>query len=1189
GQVIAFESRANDLTDNSADTTYDDRQIFVRNVAEGTTTLASIDSAGSNGGNDASDTPVLSSDGSTVVFESYASDLTNDLDLDSGQYNVFAYNLSSNIVSLISIKAAGLFAANSTSESLSLSDNGQEAVFYSNASDLIAGISGGEVYGWAGNILTLLSVNSTGGAETSSVFDDPVLSGDGSTVAFTSYGNDLVGGNLNSDGYTQVYSRNWLAKTPTTTLISIDSAGTAAGDSYSGVDDNLSISDNGQVIAFESRANDLTDNSADTTYDDRQIFVRNVAEGTTTLASVDSAGSNGGNDASDTPTVSSNGSIVTFNSYASDLVAGVSASNNYTNVYYTPIGAAQFAVTATSPQTAGASFTITVTAEDAAGHVFTGYSGTVHFSSTDSKAVLPADTTLIDGTGTFTVTLKTAGTQTITATDTLDASLTGISNPIAVNPAAATKVVFVQQPSNTSVGESIAPAVKAAIEDQYGNIETGDNTDSVSMALGAGSPPGTLSGTTKQTVVDGVATFGNLSINQVGNAYTLAASSGTLTQATSNAFNITPLHLAFLQGPTDTTAGSTISPAVTVLIEDQNDNVITGDNSDEVTLALAPGSTSGGVLSGTLTEQVTDGEATFSDLSINQSGIYYLAASSPTNTSATGATSDYFYITPAGATQVVFTQTPSSGTAGQALSTVTAAIEDQFGNVETSDTTDKVTISVKTGPGSFTSGSTTTATVSDGIATFNNLVLDTAGTYTLSAASGSLTPGTSNSIVINPATPHLVFTAQPSSTTAGSTISTVTVELEDQFGNVETSDSTDKVSMALGAGSPSGTLNGTLTVTFNAGVATFSNLSIDQAGDGYTLTASSTVNSTNLSVTSNAFNITPAAAYKLAFLQQPMDTMAGNTIDPAVTVLIEDQYGNIETGDSTDKVSLSIGINPNNGVLNGTLTQTVSAGEATFSDLSIDQAGAGYALLANSQTNTKLTQATSNDFTITPAAAAQLVLTQQPTNTAAGAVITPAVKVAIEDKFGNVESNDSTDTVSIAIGANPGSGTLSGTTTQTVVDGVATFGNLSINNAGNGYTLAAGSNIGGQQLQVTSNTFNITSSGPTDITSDLKITSNGLTWNFVKKEYVQTLTLTNISTQTFDSGITLILKGLSSNASLANPTGYMNGNTDDPYVDINTPTGGFKPNTSITVTLYFNDPTETTPIGYTPDVLNGEL
>ncbi len=94
-----------------------------------------------------------------------------------------------------------------------------------------------------------------------------------------------------------------------------------------------------------------------------------------------------------------------------------------------------FDVTASPTATAGTPFVVTVIAMDQSNNPFTGYQGTVHFTSSDAQAVLPANTTLANGWwGAFSVTLKTAGSQTITASDTMsyDDGITGTSAPIAV-------------------------------------------------------------------------------------------------------------------------------------------------------------------------------------------------------------------------------------------------------------------------------------------------------------------------------------------------------------------------------------------------------------------------------------------------------------------------------------------------------------------------------------------------------------------------------------------------------------------------------------------------------------------------------------------------------------------------------------------------------------------------------------
>jgi hypothetical protein len=106
--------------------------------------------------------------------------------------------------------------------------------------------------------------------------------------------------------------------------------------------------------------------------------------------------------------------------------------------------ATHFSVTsANATPTAGTPFNLTVTALDASGQMVTSYSGTVHFTSSNGQPVQPASETLTGGTGTFSVTLNTAGPQTITATDT--ASLTGTSASITVT-APPSPVPLINQP-----------------------------------------------------------------------------------------------------------------------------------------------------------------------------------------------------------------------------------------------------------------------------------------------------------------------------------------------------------------------------------------------------------------------------------------------------------------------------------------------------------------------------------------------------------------------------------------------------------------------------------------------------------------------------------------------------------------------------------------------------------------------
>jgi len=119
---------------------------------------------------------------------------------------------------------------------------------------------------------------------------------------------------------------------------------------------------------------------------------------------------------------------------------------------------------------------------------------------------------------------------------------TWFAHVVALNPQVATHLGFRVQPSSTTLpGQTITPAVQVAVLDDQGNTVTGFN-GTVTVALGHdGSLFGNarLSGTLTVSVVNGIATFNDLSVDEPGMGYTLKASTGNLTAGTSAAFNVT--------------------------------------------------------------------------------------------------------------------------------------------------------------------------------------------------------------------------------------------------------------------------------------------------------------------------------------------------------------------------------------------------------------------------------------------------------------------------------------------------------------------------------------------------------------------------------------------------------------------------------------------------------------------------
>jgi hypothetical protein len=120
---------------------------------------------------------------------------------------------------------------------------------------------------------------------------------------------------------------------------------------------------------------------------------------------------------------------------------------------------------------AGAAVTVTLTARDSFGNLATGYRGTVHFGSSDPRAILPADYTFTAadaGLHTFSATFKTAGTQSLTATDTANAAV-ATSQSVTVTPAAASRLLL-SAPASVKAGAKFSLTV--TVVDAYGNVVT---------------------------------------------------------------------------------------------------------------------------------------------------------------------------------------------------------------------------------------------------------------------------------------------------------------------------------------------------------------------------------------------------------------------------------------------------------------------------------------------------------------------------------------------------------------------------------------------------------------------------------------------------------------------------------------------------------------------------------------------
>jgi hypothetical protein len=128
------------------------------------------------------------------------------------------------------------------------------------------------------------------------------------------------------------------------------------------------------------------------------------------------------------------------------------------------------------------------------------------------------------------------------------------SVPVLISPAAPTKLVISTEPSATAqAGQPFSTQPVISEEDQYGNIETGDNSMVVTASLASGAGP--LQGARAIAVSKGVATFVNLG-DSIGESITLKFTAGSLSSATSSAIQVIPVQSP---SPTPTILGASIA------------------------------------------------------------------------------------------------------------------------------------------------------------------------------------------------------------------------------------------------------------------------------------------------------------------------------------------------------------------------------------------------------------------------------------------------------------------------------------------------------------------------------------------------------------------------------------------------------------------------------------------------------
>jgi Tol biopolymer transport system component len=310
GRCVAFSSVASNL-EYSGDTT-GLRDVFVRDIGPGTTSLISAGLAGGPGNGASGASLDLSADGRVVVFDSWASDLV--LDDVGGELDVFVHDRQSGVTERISVASDGT-PANGPSTGGSVSADGRFVAFTSWADNLVAqDVNNVEDVFVHDRLLgtTVRISEELDGTDGEASSHSPAISASGQFVAFATRANNLVPDALGEYMYIFVHD-----------LLSGETVHVSKNDlgqfSHGDCDTKPAISADGRFVAFATYAYNL-----DVTIGDwngvHDVFVHDRQQATTRRVSANAMGHEG-NGGSILPTLSADGRFVAFTSGASNLTA----------------------------------------------------------------------------------------------------------------------------------------------------------------------------------------------------------------------------------------------------------------------------------------------------------------------------------------------------------------------------------------------------------------------------------------------------------------------------------------------------------------------------------------------------------------------------------------------------------------------------------------------------------------------------------------------------------------------------------------------------------------------------------------------------------------------------------------------------------------------------------------------------
>jgi Tol biopolymer transport system component len=339
----------------------------------GNSALVSINRTNTATGNGASLNPVVSADGRFVAFESAATDLVAVPDANSAS-DAFIRNLQTGHTELISVNAAGTetagvdlaFSGGFGAAPIAMNHDGRFVLFLGMGTNLTAaGATGFQIEVYLRDRQSGTTVGISDGLGFPGLgFGSGAISADGQTVVFTSLRQgvylwkagqgaaravaprSLTPVLLTPDSHYLVFGSNDTnligfpstnqvqslyrmdLTTQTTELVTVSASGTETGN---GIANGASISDDGRFIAFQSFANNLS--SMPDTNNNEDVFVRDMQTHQTKVVSIGLNGLPAGSVNARFPQIAAGGRYVVFISNATNLVAGLADTNNFSDAF----------------------------------------------------------------------------------------------------------------------------------------------------------------------------------------------------------------------------------------------------------------------------------------------------------------------------------------------------------------------------------------------------------------------------------------------------------------------------------------------------------------------------------------------------------------------------------------------------------------------------------------------------------------------------------------------------------------------------------------------------------------------------------------------------------------------------------------------------------------------------------------